>query len=437
MYGGARGGGKTDAGFAFLTRYSDHPLCRALVIRKNSDDLSDWIDRARLFYPHATITGKPAIIKFPSGATIRTGHLKDDQAYTKYQGHEYPKMVIEELTQIPSEESYLKLISSCRSTVEGLEPEVFATANPGGKGHAWVKRRFVDGGTSNKPFRDAKSGRMRIFIPATIDDNITLMEADPEYVSYLDSLPEPLRSAWRDGNWDIYAGQYFTVWDADKMHISEKTANDMGYRKHYNRDYIGIDWGFSAPFVALWCNVTPNGTVFFDKELTGRERTPMDWGRDVELQSRNRDVFMSLGDPSMWIRNPMSWKREDVPQHSEASIANALSDSGAPNLVPANNNRINGWMNMALLMQRKRFFIIEGTCPNLVRTIPEQQRDEKNPEDIDKNGDDHWVDAARYALTHVQAPPPPAKVKPMLQRQYEELIMPEEKIDSDYNWSNI
>ena len=128
MYGGARGGGKTDCGMAWLLRATEHPDARMLVVRRNADDLADWIDRAHKMYPYAKIVGKPATIKFPSGAIIRTGHLKDDQAYTKYQGHEYQRVLIEELTQIPSEESYLKLISSCRSTIQGLEPRIFCTA---------------------------------------------------------------------------------------------------------------------------------------------------------------------------------------------------------------------------------------------------------------------------------------------------------------------
>ena len=118
---------------AWLLRATQFPDARMLVIRRNADDLADWIDRAHKMYPYAKITGKPATIRFPSGAIIRTGHLKDDQAYTKYQGHEYQRVLIEELTQIPSEESYLKLISSCRSTIEGIEAKIFFTSNQAGK----------------------------------------------------------------------------------------------------------------------------------------------------------------------------------------------------------------------------------------------------------------------------------------------------------------
>jgi len=213
LYGGARGGGKTDAGLAWLLYDIDNPLYRALVIRKNGEDLTDWLDRARIMYSGhgAIITGKPAKIVFPSGAKIYTGHLKDENSYTKYQGHEYPRMLVEELTQIPSEDLYLKLVSSCRSTVEGLEARVFASANPGGLGHHWVKRRFVDPARPGTLFQDPISGRGRIFIPATVDDNPTMQQRDPNYIKFLDSLAPNLRAQWRYGSWESvkFKGQIY------------------------------------------------------------------------------------------------------------------------------------------------------------------------------------------------------------------------------------
>lgn len=215
LYGGARGGGKTDAGQAFLTYHVEKPHYRALVIRENATDLADWIDRARLMYvPHnAVVKGASPEIHFPSGAIIRTGHLKDDKAYTKYQGHEYHNILIEELTQIPTERRYQMLVSSCRSTDKDIPAQVFCTANPGNVGHEWVVKRWQldNPDTYGKPITDKDSGRKRIFIQATITDNPHLMEADPEYAKYLESLPENLRRAWRYGEWDNFEvdGAYY------------------------------------------------------------------------------------------------------------------------------------------------------------------------------------------------------------------------------------
>ena len=419
---------------AWLLRATEYPDARMLVIRRNADDLADWIDRAHKMYPYAKIVGKPATIKFPSGAIIRTGHLKDDQAYTKYQGHEYQRVLIEELTQIPSEESYLKLISSCRSTIEGLEPKIFCTANPGGKGHQWVKRRFITGHKPEVAFKEEGQSRYRMYIPATIDNNPTLMNSDPEYVNFLDNLPEPLRSAWRHGDWDIFAGQYFAEWNPSMHVIQEDMAKKFGYGQSFNKKYMGIDWGYANPFACVWIEVTPKNTVFVYRELYGTERHPTEWGQDILSMTGDEEIFMSLGDPSMWACNPMSWNASHSPMYTDKSIATALGEF-VPNLVPANNSRVIGWRNMAQLMHFKkgvlpRFFIIDGTCPNLVRTLPEMIRCDKNPEDIDTTLEDHICDALRYALTHVQAPLKPAPKKPILQQNIEKLLEYEDKDDS-------
>ncbi|HEC66386.1 MAG TPA: hypothetical protein ENI23_13955, partial [bacterium] len=131
LFGGARGGGKTDTGINWLIYDVGNPELRALIIRKNSKDLSDWCDRANRIYSMlgAVRSGNPPKFTWPSGAVFSTGHLMDANAYTQYQGHEYQKMVLEELDQIPEEKYYLELMSSCRSTVDGLKPQIFLTSN--------------------------------------------------------------------------------------------------------------------------------------------------------------------------------------------------------------------------------------------------------------------------------------------------------------------
>lgn len=221
LYGGSRGGGKSDCGMVWLIepKYLENGKYRALVIRKNSDDLKDWIDRARIMYAplKAKFSGNPAEITFVSGAKIRTGHLKDEGAYTKYQGHEYQKILIEELTQIPREKDYEKLLGSCRSTIPGLKPQVFATTNPDGDGHWWVKERFDCENADEKvrEYRDEKTGhsRKRLFIPAKVDDNPTLINNDPGYIVFLNSIKDPvLRKQWREGSWDdpFIEGSYYS-----------------------------------------------------------------------------------------------------------------------------------------------------------------------------------------------------------------------------------
>lgn len=206
LFGGARGGGKTDCGQAWLLYDIAHPLYRALVIREHAKDLQDWIDRAqRMFAPAGAIFSKDSFV-FPSGAKIVTGHLKDDNAYTKYQGQQYQKMVIEELTHIPTEGLYEKLLASCRSIVPEIKPQVFASTNPDGPGFRWVKNRWniPDYPEQEKIYRsvDSKNQRTRVFIPSKLEDNIHLMKSDPAYVRYLESIQDDdLREAWRNGVW--------------------------------------------------------------------------------------------------------------------------------------------------------------------------------------------------------------------------------------------
>ncbi len=194
-------------------------------------DLKDWIDRANQLYSGfgARLKGNPGEFHFPSGAIIYTGHLSDESAYTKYQGQQYQKIIIEELTHIASEELYEKLISSCRSKYPKLKPQVFCTTNPGGVGHMWVKRRWRIPDdpyhlkeTDHKPgttfiydveIKPGESIKMsRIFVPSTVDDNPTLIDNDPRYLAQLNSIQdEATRMQWRYGSWADYEirGAYY------------------------------------------------------------------------------------------------------------------------------------------------------------------------------------------------------------------------------------
>ena len=153
---------------------------------------------------------------------------------------------------------------------------------PGNVGHQWIKSHWKIGvNPPNKAFTDPVSKRKRIYIPATIDNNPTLMKTDLEYVNFLETLPEPLRSAWRHGDWDIFAGQYFTEWNTSKHIVDKDIATKLGFGREYNKRYLGIDWGFANPFACVWIEVTPNNRVFCYKELYGTEKHPSEWGQDI------------------------------------------------------------------------------------------------------------------------------------------------------------
>lgn len=390
LYGGARGGGKTDAGLAWLTREAANPLYRFLVIRRNDKDLSDWLDRAKTFLApcNAQIVGRPAVIRFPSGAMGRVGHLKDANAYDHYQGHEYSKMLFEELTQIPKESSFQKILSSNRST-SGIKPQVFLTTNPGGPGHNWVKARYIQNG-KYKCYKDPISGRTRIFIPAKLTDNPTLMDKDPTYEAYLKSLPEQTRKAWLDGNWDVFEGQFFNSFDSE-VHVCEPFAIPNDWAK-----YVSVDYGYSAPSVCLWFVVSPDGRVYQYRELYRTGLTYEMLRDEILTLSAGEKIENGFVDPALKAKA----------QGTGMVGLEVLNDQKKQqiNFWPADNNRFNGWARLREYYRVRydsegkpyAWLKIFDTCHQTLRSVPELVHDAVQVEDLDTDGDDHCADTQRY-----------------------------------------
>ena len=287
LYGGARGGGKTDAGIAWLLYPIHIPQYRGLAIRRNAEDLVDWLDRAEEMYRAVggVRSGKPAVFKFPSGAKIRTGHLKDDKAYTKYQGHEYQRMEIEELTHIAREENYLKLLGSCRSTIPGLDAQIFCTTNPGEVGHKWVKERWhIDMALPPAEIRcvDDKTERPRVFVSAKVTDCPQIVNNDPDYIKFLEGLPSGLKEQWRDGSWAEYevAGAYYTAVIAEAT--KDNRIANIPYLQNYPVDtYWDIGKG---SHLAIWFCQTVGYEIHFIDYLSNCEDIQE---VALELQERN------------------------------------------------------------------------------------------------------------------------------------------------------
>jgi len=424
LYGGSRGGGKTEAGLAWMVEpnFLQNEMYRGLVIRKNVEDLRDWIDRAKIFYRplNAKFIGQPSEIRFPGGAIIRTGHLKDENAYEKYQGHEYQKILIEELTQIPQEEQYLRLVSSARSTI-GLTPQIFATTNPGGPGMGWVKSRWVDK-ARGKTYVDPVTTRTRIFIPAKVTDNPTLMKKDPGYIQYLDGLPEELRRAWRDGDWDVFVGQFFKEWRR-AVHVVQPFKIPKGWYK-----YRAIDYGYRAPFCCLWGAVDFDGNVYIYKEHYEAEKELSYHVRMINERSEGENYHLTVGDPSMWARNPVRVTKRDSMIPTHMSIADLMAQAGIP-VVKANNNRPNGWAAIREYLhwegdeeepsKQPQIFVFEN-CENLIRTLPSMVFDKNRPEDLNTKTEDHAVDALRYMILQLYSPSK-KEIAPWLEKELQRL----------------
>ena len=406
LYGGARGGGKTDCGMAWLLQppHFGNPRYRALVVRRNYEDLCDWMDRAgRMFAPVGgrVMSGSPARVVFPGGEIFRLGHLKDKDSYSKYQGHEYQRMLVEEAQQIPEERYYEQLLGSCRSTVPGLAAEVLLTANPGSIGHRWLKARFGAGKDDprepNKAYK-GRDGRYRMYIPSTVADNPTLMQNDPAYVAWLEALPEPLRSAWRYGDWDIYSGQAFEWTSANVV--------DPCPLPDHAKVLMTFDWGFGKPFsigwwwvlgdalcrVGEWYGMAP-GRPNEGLRLADHEIAAGILKREADLGVAKL-VVARLADPTVFNKKPDS--TGGGLGDSTATIFQRLGVS----LRAGDANRKQKFRQFGARVKARRLLAFR-TCREFIRTVPELPLDERSYDDIDTDAEDHAYDEGCHACMEV------------------------------------
>jgi hypothetical protein len=422
LVGGSRGGGKTDAGMAWMVEpeYVMHRKYKGLVVRRNADDLFDWVERAKQFYAPlgVKVSGKPVEFRFPSGAVIRCGHLKDENAYTKYQGQEYQKILIEELTHIPDEDSFERLLSSNRSTVPELTPRFFGTTNPGGPGHAWVKARYVDCAYETT-YKDPITGNKRIFIPATIEDNPYLMQNDPGYYRSLMGLKdENLKKAWLYGDWDVFIGQFFGNFDP-RVHVVKPFEINSNWRR-----FRSIDYAFADCCSCLWGATDHSGNLYIYREWLHSEFTPTNAAEKISALSGNERYARNIADPEMWSKKHEGVGR-DAKQATMHSVYNKFSSAGIY-LTQANNDRINGWQAIKDLLYHDansapKLFIFDN-CTELIKHIPQATYSETKAEDMNNKvrlretyGQYHWddLDALRYLIMHIySSSEPPAAMSP-------------------------
>lgn len=353
----------------------------------------------------ANVSGNPAEIRFPQGGVIRTGHLKDPSTYTKYVGHEYQKVLIEELTLIPSEDLYLKLLGSCRSTVPELKPQLLATTNPGNAGHRWVKQRWVDVARL-KVYKDPDSGRTRIFIPAKVEDNPTLMEVDPGYVQFLDSLPEQLRKAWRHGDWDSFEGMFFPQFDERQMAIDPFTIPE-GW------PLVGsLDPGWSSPCAFGLQAKDYEGNVY--RLFTYYEKNKNAEAHAQDILERLLNFSYTGGRlPDYIVAGHDAWAHRD--RHAilahELTFADVFRQWQLP-LLRANvrpGSRIPGWWAWKGLMTSKKWKYFRDFNDPLIDEMTTIASDENEPEDIvgrgrERHVADHGLDESRYAILAMTTP---------------------------------
>ncbi len=396
LFGGARGPGKSHAALAQVGLDDCQRVqgLKTLFLRKiqrsAAESLEDLTNRVFYGIDHNFIPSKGRV-SFPNGSRILLGGFNNERDIDKYLGIEYDEIVVEEITQI-SEERITKLRGSLRTSRPEWRVRFYISTNPGGIGHRWVKKTFVD------PYRRKREslflGGLVRFIPGTYRDNKFL---DTEYIDYLLSLTGPLGKAWRDGDWDAFEGMAFPQWD-ERYHVIDPRPIPESWVK-----WRAIDWGYAKPFACLWMMKDPDTEriyvyrELYQVELTDRQQARM----IVEMTPPMENIAITYADPSMWARQN---RRGEV-----YSTAQEYGEEGVM-LSKADNDRLSGKRKVDRLLGRLPDQLpglqIFSTCKNLIETLPAlplATRKDQVTEDVDTDAEDHAYDALRYGLTNVRA----------------------------------
>jgi len=389
LYGGAAGGGKSYAMLVDPLRYAHKAAHRALILRRSMPELRELIDKSRELYPRAFPGCKYREVEklwtFPSGAKIEFGFLERDADVYRYQGQAYSWIGFDEITHQATEFGWNYLASRLRTTDPEIVPYMRCTANPGGIGAHWVKKRYIDPAPPNNGFKGA-DGITRKFIPARLDDN-PYLATDGRYEQMLKSLPDVQRKQLLEGNWDVAEGAAFTEF-SPPVHV----VTPFEIPLHWQR-IKGIDYGYASESCCVWGAVDPSdGTLIIYRELYRKGMT----GEELAMMLTNMEVSdpMSISG----VLDTACWSRTG---HTGPTIAEALIRAGHK-LRPADKNRIAGKIQiheyLKLQQSGRPRLQIFNTCPNLIRELQSIPLDKSNPEDVDTHASDHAYDALRYLI---------------------------------------
>lgn len=440
LYGGAAGGGKSDALLVEALRQVHIPHYTALILRKTVPQLSELIDRSRQIYslafPQAIYNSTEHVWKFSSGAKIHFGSMQYIKDRINYQGKRYDFIAFDELTHFTWEE-YSYMFSRNRPSGAGTRVYIRATTNPGGIGHGWVKERFITPAPPLTPIADTynvitpngetlEMTRHRVFVPSTVFDNEILLKNNPEYLASLAMLPEAEKKALLYGDWDSFDGQVFSEWRNDPSHYDDMRYTHVvaPFRIPKNwQIYRGFDFGYTRPFSVGWYAADNDGRLFRIREYYGYTGRP---NQGVCFDpSRIAEEIREIeeNDPNIKGRSIIGIADPSIFDGSRGrSVAELMEKSGVY-WRPGNNSRISGKMQyhyrFAFDEEGVPMLYIFNTCKNFIRTVPSLCYDTLNVEDIDTSAEDHIYDECRYVLMHI-----PIKVRENCKAVQNEVFSP-------------
>ena len=411
LYGGSAGGGKSYAMLADPLRYMGHPQFSGLLLRHTTEELRELIFKSQELYPKIWPGIKWSERKMqwtaPSGARLWMSYLDRDEDVLRYQGLAFSWIGFDELTQWATPYAWNYMRSRLRSTAPDLPIFMRATTNPGGRGHGWVKKMFIDPAPYNRAFdaTDIETGEAlkypaghskagkplfkRRFIPARLSDNPYLADAG-DYEAMLLSLPEQQRRQLLQGDWDIKEGAAFTEFDRN-VHVVEPFHIPSNWVK-----FRACDYGYGSYSGVLWFAVAPDEQLIVYRELYVSKVLATDLADMIlEVEAEDGNIKYGVLDSSLWH------KRGDTgPSLAEQMINRGCrwrpSDRSRGSRV-AGKNEIHRRLQTDDFTEEPRL-VFFSSCTNVISQLPSIPLDKKNPEDVDTKSEDHLYDALRYGI---------------------------------------
>lgn len=403
--GGARGPGKSHVVLAQagLDDCQRIPNLKGLFLRQTGISAQESFDDLvlKVIAGHVAYRKTGQTLKFENGSRILLGGFQDEGDIDRYIGIEYDFIIVEELNQLTSDK-YTKLRGSLRTSKSNWRPRMYTSFNPGGIGHAFVKERYV------VPHREGTETQTR-FIPSNYRFNPYL---NREYLDYLEGLTGDLAKAWREGEWEIFAGQFFSEW-RESLHTCRS------FMPNPKRHVIvgGLDWGRTGRpshqgafsfHLAEVSRVDLEGNRFHRVrpflEVYGKEKSPRQWWDEIKIQLKRFEITT---DDIAWIQADTSIF---VPgEDTSKAISDQFIDADAGfghRLKKASKDRIGGWTNyhtwLMIAPDGLPYYQVADNCYHLIRTLPELIHDETKVEDVDTDGEDHAPDEQRYMLKKIK-----------------------------------
>ena len=414
LYGGAAGGGKSYAMLADPLRYLSHPQFSGLLLRRTTEELRELVWKSQELYPKIIPGIKWSERKMqwtaPSGGRLWLSYLDRDDDVLRYQGLSFCWIGFDELTQWPTPFAWDYLRSRLRSIAPDLPVFMRATTNPGGAGHVWVKKYFVDpsppgtefwaadvdGNTLKFPAGHTKAGQAlfrRKFIPAKLFDNPYLAKSG-DYETMLLSLPENQRKRLLEGNWDVAEGAAFPEFSRT-VHVIAPFDIPKNWPK-----FRACDYGYGSYSAVLWFAVAPDSQLIVYRELYVSKVLAKDLANKVlSLEEEDGTILYGVLDSSCWHR-----RGDTGPSLAEQMITQGCrwrpSDRSAGSRI-AGKNEVHRRLQIQEAfgdIEEQPGIVFFHNCINLVSQFPSIPLDPKNPEDVNTKSEDHLYDALRYGI---------------------------------------